>query len=179
MKHSKAAKRYVKAVFELARSQNQLDDLAKDMQTAAQIFNDHPELVKFLANPLVNHSGKTEAAHKIFAKGFSALFGRLIDLLASRKRLEILPDVAELFNIHYKKFRGVVEADVTVAVPVDEKTKDIFAQKVKEISGKDNIDLHFHVDPAIIGGYIIQIGDLRVDDSVRGKLRKIKQNLNV
>ncbi len=179
MKYAKAAKRYVKAVFELARTQNQLDSLAKDMQAAAQIFNEHPELGKFLANPMVAQTAKTAAVKKIFGKGFSPLFGRLIDLLAGRKRLELLPDVAELFNQHYKKYQGIVEADVTVAVPVDEKMKETFAQKVKEISGKENIELRFHVDPGIIGGYIIQIDDLRVDDSVRGKLRKIKQKLNV
>ncbi len=179
MKHPKAAKRYVKALFELARSQKGLDALADDMKKAARIFDAHPELVKFLGNPVVNHSGKVEAVRKIFAEGFSPLFGRLINMLAARKRLELMPDIAELFNRHYKKFRGIVEADVTVAVPVDEKMKEVFARKVKEISGKDNIELHFHVNPEIIGGYIIQIGDLRVDDSVQGKLRKIKQKLNV
>ncbi len=177
MKVSKAAKRYVKAVFELARQQNQLDRLARDMQAAQQIFETHPELIDFLRRPTVAASAKSQTLRKIFSGDFSPLFRQLLDLLARRKRLELLPDIAYLFNEHYKKAQGIVEARVTLAVPVTDELRNQFLEKVKQITGKDRIELQMETDPDIIGGYILQIGDLRIDDSVRGKIRKIKQKI--
>ena len=177
MKIPKAAKRYVKAVFELARQQNQLEELAKDMEAAQQILEQHPDLITLLNQPVIPKSKKAAVLKKIFGEQFSRLFRQLIDLLIRRDRMELLPGIVTLFNEHYKRYQGVVEAQVTVATPIDDALKQQFIDKIKEITGKDKIELKVETDPSIIGGYILQIGDLRIDDSVKGKINKIKQKL--
>ncbi len=177
VKISKAAKRYVKAFFEWSKARGKLDEVAKDMAILEQVMNDNPDLVAFLKNPTVSNKRKKEALKKIFNDGISAETWKLIDLLADKDRLDILDEIAVRFGQIHKELQGVVEAELITATPVNDEMMKVFLEKVKEITGKSKVEISNRVDPGIIGGYILQIGDLRIDDSIRGKLNKIKAQL--
>jgi F-type H+-transporting ATPase subunit delta len=178
-KYAKSAKRYVKAYFELARETGKLKEAAADMELIAKTVSENQELKNFLKQPIIGSEQKYKAVKKIFGDKVSGLTQRLLALLAQKNRMDILEDIAKLFGEYYKKHLGVVEAVLTTAIPVDDEVTKAFHQKVKELTGKDNAVLKTETDPSIIGGYILQIGDLKIDDSVKGKLNKIKSNLLV
>ena len=178
-RYAKAAKRYVKAFFEWAQEDGSLETAARDMALIRDVLNENPELKAFLKKPVVSGKQKLAAVTQIFESKISDKTRRLLELLGEKNRLDILPDIVDLFDEYYKQYLGTVEATLITAVPVDDDLRQAFLEKVKEITGKDRVEFRLKTDPSIIGGYILQIGDLKVDDSIKGKLQKIKSKLIV
>ena len=171
----KAAKRYAKALFELAAGQ--MDTVQKDMALLQKTFADSTELNKVLNNPTVVASKKLNIVHSIFGNQLSKETRKLIDLLGQKDRLSLLKNIAISFNDLYRKSKGIKEATVITAVPLNDKlTKEIY-QKIQNLTGSNNINLTNKVNPDIIGGFILNIDDLRYDASVSGKLAIIKSKL--
>ncbi len=174
VKISKAAKRYVKAFFEWTKSEGNLEEAAKDMMQSEQIMTQNPDLVRFLKNPTIGNKQKLDILKKIFGEKWSSATWKLVDLLAAKDRLDILDEIVVRFGQLYKRLLGTVEAELITATPVNDDIQQAFLEKVKEITGQSKVHLLNKVEPEIIGGYILKIGDLRIDDSIRGKLNQIK-----
>ncbi len=171
----KAAKRYAKALFEI--SSGNLDAVQKDMQWLKDTFDANPGLLKFLKNPTVAASIKLAAVQKITGNKVSENTRKLISLLGQKDRLSLLKDIAISFNDLYKKSKGIKEAEVITAIPLDEQLKQHILDKIKELTGSSQIKLTNKVNPEILGGFILNIDDLQYDASISGKLAKIKTKL--
>ncbi len=171
----KAAKRYAKALFEW--SGQDLDKVQKDMQYIGQIFKDNPDLIKVLKNPTIAASKKAAVIQQIFGKEISDKTAKLIELLGQKDRLKLLEDIATAFNDLYKKSKGIKEATVISAVPLTGDLKQKILEKIKTLTGSSQIKLTNKVDPGLIGGFILNMDDLRYDASVSGKLAKLKSKL--
>jgi len=171
----KAAKRYAKALFEL--SSDQLDTVQKDMQLVQKTFKESPELAKIVKDPTIVASKKLNIATAVFGNKVSKNTQKLISLLGQKDRLSLLQDIAKAFDELYKKSKGIKDATVVTAVPLNDKIKESILQKIKEVTGSSHIKLNNTIDPAIIGGFILNMDDLRYDASISGKLAKIKSKL--
>jgi F-type H+-transporting ATPase subunit delta len=171
----KAAKRYAKALFELAS--DKLDAVENDMQLIRQSFDATPQLSKVLKDPTTGVSKKIAIVNQVFDKNISEITRKLIHLLGEKDRLELLYDISKAFNERYKKYKGIKEATVISAVALDDQLKQNILNKVKELTGSSEIKLTNVVDPAIIGGFILNMDDMRYDASISGKLAKIKSKL--
>ncbi len=171
----KAAKRYAKALFEI--SSTDLDAVQKDMQWLKDTFDSNPDLLKFFKNPTVAASKKLTAVQKITGDKVSKSTAKLIELLGQKDRLSLLKDIAVSFNELYKNSKGIKEAEVITAVPLEENLKKRILDKIKELTGSSQIKLTNKIVPEILGGFILNIDDLRYDASISGKLAKIKSKL--
>jgi len=171
----KAAKRYAKALFELAT--NDLDAVQKDMNLIYKTFEAGPELLKVLKDPTIGASKKLQIIKSVFDGKISDKTLQLIQLLGQKDRLDLLQDISRSFNELYKKHKGIREATVITAVELTDELKQKIFQKIKELTGSDQIKLTNIVDPSIIGGFILNIDDLRYDASISGKLAKLKSKL--
>jgi len=171
----KAAKRYAKALFEI--SSGNLDAVQKDMQWLEDTFETYPELLKFFKNPTVAASKKMSAAQQLFGQKVSENTAKLIDLLGQKDRLSLLKDIVVSFNELYKKYKGIKEAEVISAIPLDDTLKNNILDKIKELTGSSQIKLTNKVNPELIGGFILNIDDWQYDASISGKLAKIKSKL--
>ncbi len=171
----KAAKRYAKALFEIASTD--LDAVQKDMHRLKDTFDANPELLKFLKNPTVPASKKLAAVQQIFGNKVSDKTEKLINLLGQKDRLSLLKDIAVAFNELYKNKKGIKEAEVITAIPLDDTLKKSILNKIKALTGSSQIKLTNKVDSKILGGFILNIDDLRYDASISGKLAKIKSKL--
>jgi len=171
----KAAKRYAKALFEIASAN--MDVVQKDMQYIEQVFNEYPELVKTVKDPTIAPSVKLNIINKIFKENVTDETIQLIQLLGKKDRLNLLKDIAVSFDKLYKNKKGIREAEVITAVPVTDKLKNQILKKIKDLTGSNEVKLTNKVDPDIIGGFILNMDDLRYDASISGKLAKIKQKL--
>jgi F-type H+-transporting ATPase subunit delta len=100
----------------------------------------------------------------------------LVYLLISRTQLRIFGDIAAEYQLLADARRGVEHADVTTAIPIDGEDKEKIKQCLIDITGRE-IVLHEHVDPAIMGGMVVRIGDSLLDGSTSSKLEALRRDL--
>jgi F-type H+-transporting ATPase subunit delta len=100
-------------------------------------------------------------------------------ILVERDRLEQVPDIAEAFRERVNRERGILTAEVTTAIPLDEGMERSVAQKLGVYLDHDprRLVIRSRVDPDIIGGVVARIGDTLIDDSVRGRLERLRRVL--
>ncbi len=173
---SRAAKRYAKAVLSLAQDKGALDAVFADMQSVATTISSSKDLQVVLENPAIKIADKHKALLAIFSNT-NDITKNLFKLLTANKRLALLQDVAVSFNGLYNESKGVQEAKVTTAIAITDTLKDKVLAKVKELTGRSAV-LENVVDPAIIGGFILRVGDLQYDASIANKFRKLKRELS-
>jgi len=171
----KAAKRYAKALFELAT--NQLDVVEADMLLLTNTFKENKNLAQILKDPTVSASKKLNIIKAVFENKVSETSLNLIDLLGRKERLSLLPSIATAFDTLYKNKKQIKVANVISAVPLDENLERLIFNKVKELTGSNEIKLKNIVNPDIIGGFVLNVDDIRYDASISGKLAKIKSKL--
>jgi len=176
MSGSTVAKRYAKALFEVASEQNCLDQVEKDLQQVVDTFAAAPELKTWIQHPRTEIGKKKEVFAKVFA-GVNDYTKNLLFVLADRKRENILEDIAHEYKRLANEARGIVEAVVTSAFPLTEEDRKQLIAAFEPIIGK-KISIHEKVDSDILGGVIVQVGDRLYDGSLKTKLTRFKERLS-
>jgi len=169
---ARAAIRYAQAVLDIALANNNASDVNRDMELIANTVNTNAELATFLLNPVITAQTKENALNEIFATATSGTKS-LFQLLTSNQRFGILAEIAKKFSELYDESRGVQVAIVTTAIPMSAELEVKVLQKIKEISDK-NISIQNVVDPSIIGGFILRIGDIQYNASIENKIQRLK-----
>ena len=105
-----------------------------------------------------------------------AQVGNLVQLLARRGRISILPAVAAEYRRLLNEERGILEALVTSPAPLDEADLDALRRKIEAMTGA-RVEITGAVDPALIGGLTVRVGDTLIDASVRGRLERLRERL--
>jgi len=174
MSGSRAAIRYAKAILSFALEQNKEVQVNDDMLLIANTIVDSKDLQLLLSSPVIKSVVKKDTIKEIFSSKVSSLTIGLVDLLIDNKRLSILEDVAKKYTILFDELKGIEVAKVTTAIPLTESLKKQVLSKVKEITGKE-ATIENNVNPDIIGGFILRIGDVQYDASVANKLQGLKR----
>ena len=175
MKNTRAALRYAKAALNLSLEQKKEEAVAKDMQEIIAVFEANKELSVFLENPVVANQAKQDALTKVFS-ALQSISNQLIALLTNNNRLDLLPQVAKAYLSLFKKHQGKETAVVTTAVALTPDLEKIILAKAKELSSSE-ISLENNVDPSIMGGFILRIGDMQYNASVAHQLDQLKREL--
>ena len=176
MTGTRAASRYAKAIFEIASSKGQAEIVGKDMLGIAELIQSNAELKEFILNPTVSVEAKNAALLKIFA-GANDITKSLFRLLFENKRFEILAEVAQQFNAQFDEMNGVELAKVTTAFPITADLQNQVLAKIATISDK-KITIENIVDPSIIGGFILRIGDKQYNASVANRLQELRREFS-
>ena len=174
MSGSRAAVRYAKAILSFALEQNKEVEVNNDMLLIANTIVDSKDLQLLLSSPVIKSVVKKDTIKEVFSSKVSTLTIGLVDLLIDNKRLSILEDVAKKYTILFDELKGIEVAKVTTAIPLTESLKKQVLNKVKEITGKE-ATIENNVNPDIIGGFILRIGDVQYDASVANKLQGLKR----
>jgi F-type H+-transporting ATPase subunit delta len=169
------ARPYAVAAFDYARANNELPAWKAFFDFAA-IIAEQSKVVALLNNPTI-HSDKT---FTLFSDVMGSLLNdhqkNFLSLLAQNKRLVFLPTIAADFNTRFRAHEKRVQVQLITAIPVSddykEKLKPILKARINQ-----EIILDCEVNPAILGGAIIHIGDRVIDGSIRGKLTRLLENL--
>jgi F-type H+-transporting ATPase subunit delta len=103
----------------------------------------------------------------------------LLLTLVSRHRLNLLPGIVQEFETLEREARGIREAEVTVARPINRREVADIEQRLARVTGGNQVNVKVQVDPSILGGIIVRIGDQLFDSSVRGRLERLRQELAV
>ena len=173
---SRAAIRYAKALFEFATDVNKAEAVNTDMKQIAKSIAGSQELKDFLANPIIKIEIKKSSLEAIFVN-VQAETLKLFQLLNANKRFEIVQHVAQQYNILFDEKNGVQVAHVTTAVEITPELEKLIQVKIASITDK-KITIQNTINPDIIGGFILRIGDMQYNASVANKLHELKREFS-
>lgn len=176
MSSAVAGRRYAKALYEIARDQDQLSAIEAELQQVEQVFADNPSFLKFLHHPKIEKHVKKEQITAIFKDFVSPTMLRFLHLLIEQNREDALEAVFEHYVYFANRERGLADAYVTSTKPLSDDEKQGLADHFSKLVNKQ-IRIHNHVDPSILGGIIVKIGDRLFDGSVAGKLHRFKRRV--
>ena len=173
---SRAAIRYAKAILETAVSTGKANQVNDDMKSIIAAVNSSPDLKDFLASPIITSEVKMNVLSEVFGS-VQADTKSLFRLLQENKRFEILEAIATQFNAQFDEMNGVEVAKVTTAFPITADLEAKILAKATSISTK-KITIQNTVDPSIIGGFILRIGDKQYNASVSNRLQELKREFS-
>jgi F-type H+-transporting ATPase subunit delta len=176
MANTRAAIRYATAILEIADSKKVTNEVSLDMALIASTINGNLELTTFIQNPTIKTEIKESALLEIFAN-VNGVTKSLFRLLFENKRFEILETIALEYNKLFDVMKGVEVAKVTTAIPMDAALEAKVLAKIATFSDK-KITIESIVDPSIIGGFILRIGDKQYNASVANRLQVLKRELS-
>lgn len=173
MNGTRAAQRYAKAILGLAEKNGVTEQVYQDMKGVSQTIANSTDLRVVLKSPVIKSEIKKNAMRQIFKDANQITFGSF-DLLLENKRINILKEVAERYIFLYNEKNKMSTATVTTAVPLTPGLESLVMIKVKEMTGNEVV-LKNEVDQDIIGGFILRVGDLQYDSSIKSKLNNLKR----
>jgi F-type H+-transporting ATPase subunit delta len=162
------ARPYAEAVFELAKQESQLGPWSDALRFAAAVVRDGG-MKAVLSSPRVSHEQKLGLLLSTAGSGMSEAGKNLLRLLLRNGRAELLPEISTLYEEFKERDEGVVEASVASAFPLTDDQMQALVAKLED-RFKRKIVARASVDPTLIGGAVIRVGDEVLDGSVRGKL---------
>lgn len=176
MKGSLAAKRYAKSLLALALEQGNVDAVHGDMKLVGQAVSDSRELKSFLISPIVKSEKKVEILAEIFKGKITDLTNQFIKLVTEKGREALLPTIAVAFEEAYRAHKNISTVEVTSAIALtEEQKKRILAIAAKQ--GAANAEVIEKVDPSLIGGFVMRMGDKQIDASISNRINTLKQEL--
>lgn len=168
------AGRYALALYELARDERQVDDVAKNLEAFDALYKESADLRRLVKSPAYSAEQQTAAIGALLDKaGITGLAANFIKLSAANRRLFALPDMIRAYREQVREAKGIVRAEVRVA----EKPSDAIIEEIKgslRDVAKTEVEIDLHVDPALIGGIVVKTGSRMVDASLRTKLNNIR-----
>lgn len=176
MSKSVVAKRYATALFDLAQEKGQTDAVQEDLLVLKKAYRDNAGLEELLHSPRLSMADKKNVLANSFA-GANPIVLNTIFILLEKKRIHEVVDVVDEFVALANDAAGIAEAKVFSTRPLTEQESasisTVFAQKV----GKHSLRIENIIDPSLIGGIRLQIGNQIYDSSLSGKLGRLKQDL--
>ncbi|AEI38702.1 F0F1 ATP synthase subunit delta [Paenibacillus mucilaginosus] len=172
-----AAKRYAKALFEVAKDAGRIAEVEQELETVVAVFKENPDLSKLIKHPGIDAGVKIGLIKQIFGAGVSESVLNTLQLLIERRREEAL----EAFVRAYSKIAGesLGQANATVYSPVELSAEELsnIASTFAKMTGKQ-IRVSTVLDKSLLGGIQVRIGDRLYDGSLSGKLQRLERALN-
>ena len=172
---STAGRRYAEAAFQLATRDKALDAYGDGLDLAARMLGGDQAL-NIVRNPARPLADRLTFVDGMLAGRVPDPIHKLVGLLVAHGKVNRLTTVAAEYGRLLNQERGVVEAVATSAAPLDGKETEALSRKVAQMTGR-TVDLRVEVDPALIGGLTVRVGDTLYDASVRGRLERLRERL--
>lgn len=174
MAASRAASRYVKSLLGLAVEKNALEEVHRDMIEFSKICEENRAFTLMLRNPIIKHDKKRDILEKIFKGKVNALTMAILTIITQKNREPLLPEIAKEFHLAYNEYKGIGQASVITALPLDGAMRAEFEKIARGLSEHKNVELKESVDPDMIGGFVLNVGDRQVDASLKNKLKALR-----
>lgn len=169
--------RYAKSAFSLAQEQKDLDNVHTDMKMISDLCQENAEFVGMLQSPIIGGTKKQEVLNAIFdGKYQTKLVPLLIEMIVKKGREAFLPNVAHSFMEMYDEAKGILRGVLTSAVELPKATIAEIKTNLEKSSGK-SFEFTTEVNPELIGGFTLKVGDTLFDGSIGASLRRLKQEL--
>ena len=175
MTNRAVAARYARALFEVSCDSSDVEKTEQDILSFQQLLDGHATLSSALLSPTISVTEKRKLVQAVLSRmQVSAVAERLLLMLADRDRLELLPEVCEIYNALLMDHRGVVRAHITTAEPLDTLHLESMVQALAKATGR-KIKVETSVDDTLVGGMVTQIGSTVFDGSIAHHLDRLRQ----
>ncbi len=176
MPHDPINSGYARALFEMAQPEGVVSRVEEELFRLRELLKKNSDLLEFLKDPNIQHEGKRKALSDLFQGRVHPLVLNLLITLSDQDRAGRVLNVIEEFSAQAANTTEKVSGEVTTAITLDDATLGRLATELSRITGK-SVQLFQKVDPAILGGAIIKVGEQIIDGSLRRKLNQIKERL--
>jgi F-type H+-transporting ATPase subunit delta len=170
-----AARRYAEAAFEIGRADGTLDAWERDMGMLGATLH-HPELRRLLQHPAIPFADKERVLRRVLGRGVAPAAINLVLLMVRRGRPGAIDRMIARFSELLRRERGIVLAQVRTALPLDDGQRAEIAARLRGLTGSQ-VEMDETVDPDLIGGVAVRIGDRLYDASVRSRLERLRARL--
>jgi F-type H+-transporting ATPase subunit delta len=172
-----ASLQYATALADIALEQGAAEPVKKQLEEFDAAFAESAELRNVLANPAVELSAKHGVIEKLAARmGASRIVRNFLFVVVDNQRAHLLPEILQAFEEVLRQRQGVAEAEVTSAAELTAPQKAQLQQTLERLTGR-KIQAKYSLDPAMLGGAVVRIGDTIYDGSVRNRLNQMRARL--
>jgi F-type H+-transporting ATPase subunit delta len=176
MQETTVARSYAETLFELALTDRDVEAYAKNIEEIAALLRTEREFRLFLATPRIDPVAKKRVVREVFSGKVPDRLLRFLLVVIDKRRQRVLPAIAEEFKQLVNEHFGRLEVEITTASEPDEALGADLKQRLDALLGRDVLP-RYQVNPRIIGGVIIKVGDRIMDGSVRHRLQQLRRSL--
>jgi F-type H+-transporting ATPase subunit delta len=176
MPHDPINAGYARALLEIAQAETVIQRIEEELFRLRELLKSNPGLLEFLKDPNVTREGKRQALAELFQGRVHSLVLNALITVSDTDRTNRLPAIIEEFIALAAASRQKVSGEIITAINLDDATLARLSAELSRITNK-SVQLFQKVDPAILGGAIIQVGEQVIDGSLRRKLNQIRENL--
>ena len=166
---------YGRSLFEVAQQHDKLDDVKEQLDQFTDELDGHRELQVFFFSPYFSSQEKKDGIQKVL-EGGDEHFVRFLELLAERHRMPALFRIRREYDRLWSEENKLLPVTITSAVELDEETVQNLGRQIEEQTGQQ-IELTARVDPDLIGGLQMQVGNMIYDATIRGRLEKLRREV--
>lgn len=171
------ARRYAQALYQEARQASQAEAVDADVQVLGETLDDSRELELFFESPIVSREKKEAVLQQLFAGRVSDLTMQFVALLVEKQRETLVPAIVRAYRDLRDQALGIVEAQVRTATPLSPAEVDALKAALEGRTGK-TVRMRLDVDPSLVGGLVVRLGDVVYDRSVRHQLDTLREQLS-
>ena len=176
MSEAVVAKRYADALFQLADEKNSAKDLIAELAVVKDVFQTNDQAVQLLLHPQVSNAEKMTFIDEAFGK-FGKDVINTLKLLVERQRIGMVIEVIDQVTEHYNEAYGIAEAVVYSVRDLSDDEKENVEVSLKQKLNKKEINIRNVIDPSVLGGIKIRVGNTIYDGTISGKLDQMKHNI--
>ena len=172
-----ASLQYANALADVVLQQGAAEPVRKQLADFEAAYKESSELRNFMASPAVSREAKHGVIEKLVARlGASRIIRNFLFVIVDNQRTHLLPEIAGSFEEVLRQRQGIAEAEVSSAVPLNDKQKAALLSNLERATGK-KIQANYTLDAALLGGAVVRIGDTIYDGSVRNQLNRLRERL--
>jgi F-type H+-transporting ATPase subunit delta len=176
MANFKAAERYARALYQMAVEKGTVPQTLADIQYFQKTILENRNLANAIASPILSGSKKQSILDAIFGAAFQDLTNAFFKLIVSKGRERELPSIVTAFIQEDKLRKGIKDGKLVSAGPLPDDLRQSLAQQARKMAGGEVV-LEETVDPSLIGGFVLSVQGLQLDESVKTKLTKLREQL--
>jgi F-type H+-transporting ATPase subunit delta len=172
-----ASLQYATALADIVLGQGAAEPTRNQLEDFRAAYEGSAELRNFLASPAVTREAKHGVIEKLVARlGASRIIRNFLFVMADNQRIHLLPEIVETFERVLRQRQGIAEAEVTSAAELNDEQKTTLLSTLERLSGK-RIQAKYSLEPELLGGAVVRIGDTIYDGSVRNRLNQLRTRL--
>ena len=173
------AKRYAKALLNLAEKEGlaKIGKVEQELFNITQLYHSLEGMRRVLIHPLVSPDKKNAIINKVLGKRVSPIMLKFIELLINKNRIKYLPQIAEAYHSLADQAQGIMRVKTRSYSALGKKQLQILEQKIAGLTSAAQVIIEAEIDPSLLGGLTVQVGDSIIDGSVTGRLKDIQQHL--
>lgn len=175
MLNPRLASRYAKSLIDIATEQNALEDILKDMQMIDLVCKQNRDFLLLMRSPIVSADKKFAIVDAIFSSRVAPLTAAFVKLLINKGREQNIDEIAQAYIQQYREKKKIKTIRLTTAAPVDSEVIEVLKNKIAAAYKESSIQIETKTDPALLGGFVLDMGDKQLDASVVRDLNDIKK----